>query len=85
MNQKIKIAVIEIIELFRGRLGEEWLNAYRCDAEHGEWGMALENLCMQIEEFDVHLNEQEFQAVCTAGESMGIDPQRWKFLAPQKS
>ncbi len=85
MNHETKIAVIKIIELFRGRLDDEWLNEYRSDAEHGEWGMALENLCTQLEEFDILPNEQEFQAIRTAGESMGIDPQRWSFLAPKKS
>ncbi|MBO9458114.1 MafI family immunity protein [Labrenzia sp. R5_0] len=85
MNNKSKIAVIEITELFRGRLDGEWLNDCRGDAEHGEWGIAFENLCTQLKEFDVFPNEHEYQAIRTAGESMEIDPQSWNFLAPNKN
>lgn len=85
MENAIQRATISLIQQFRGRLDDEWLDDYQSTAEHGEWGLAFENLCEQLFEFDVSPDEQEFQTICEIGESMKIDPQRWNFLVPQKN
>ena len=85
MENAIQRETISLIQRFRGRLDDEWLDDYQSTAEHGEWGVAFENLCDQLFEFDIFLSEQEFQIICEVGESMKINPQRWNFLAPQKS
>lgn len=72
--------VIEVIELFRGRLSDEWLDEYRSLAEHGEWGLALENLCTQLYEFDVFPTAREYDAICTTGMQMGMVESTWVFL-----
>jgi len=85
MENAIQNATISLIKRFRGRLDDDCLNDYQSTAEHGEWGVAFENLCDQLFEFDIFLSQQEFQTICEVGESMKIDRQRWSFLAPQKN
>ncbi|WP_068089112.1 MafI family immunity protein [Polycladidibacter stylochi] len=85
MENAIQRATVSLIELYRGRLDDEWLDDYLSTAEHGEWGVAFENLCEQIFEFGVFPSEQEFQTICEIGKSMKIDPNRWSFLAPKKN
>ncbi|MDD7912010.1 MafI family immunity protein [Pseudovibrio exalbescens] len=85
MENEIQRTIISLIQRFRGRLADELLDDYQSTAEHGEWGVAFENLCEQLFEFDVFPSEQEFQNICELGESMKIDPQKWCFLAPPKS
>ena len=80
MDINNKTIVIELIESFRGRLHDDWLNEYLGDASCGEWGMALENLCFQLEEFDISVTVQQYEIIRTACERMKIDPQRWKCL-----
>ena len=77
-NNEIK--VLEVIELFRGRLSDEWLDEYRSLAEHGEWGVALENLCTQLYEFDVFPTADEYAAICEIGSQMGMTESAWVFL-----
>jgi hypothetical protein len=85
MENATQRTTISLIQRFRGRLDDEWLDDFQSTAEHGEWGVAFENLCEQLFEFNVFPSEQEFLTICEVGESMKIDPQRWDFLAPQKS
>ena len=45
MENVIQKTTISLIQTFRDRLDDEWLDEYLSAAEHGEWGLAFENQC----------------------------------------
>ena len=85
MSKSVEDIVVCIIETYRGRLPDEFIDEYVSLARHNECVIAFENLCDQLFEFDVSPSEHEFQAICETGESMNIDPRRWNFLTPYRS
>lgn len=50
--------------------------------DHREWGIALENLCVQLDEFDVEPTAVQLAQIQDAAEAMGLPPSTWDFLAP---
>jgi hypothetical protein len=47
----------------------------------GEYGVALENLCTQLDEYDVVLPQSVYEEIAVIGSIMGIDPRYWRRLA----
>ena len=46
----------------------------------GEPGIALENLCTQLYEYDVPLRREEVNLLATLGSEMHLDPKYWHRL-----
>jgi hypothetical protein len=46
----------------------------------GEPGVAYENLCVQLFEFDVQVNESQFYQIRKLGLAMRIQPKYWERL-----
>ncbi|RLB52115.1 MAG: hypothetical protein DRJ42_15630 [Deltaproteobacteria bacterium] len=53
---------------------------YRSLSEHGEPGVALENLCTQLYEYDVVVPEPLVAELAALGSLMGIEPAHWTRL-----
>jgi hypothetical protein len=49
--------------------------------EHGELGVAFENLVQNVYEFDVPLSPTEYQAFDDAGRVLHLNPDAWICLA----
>jgi hypothetical protein len=47
---------------------------------HGESGIALENLCTQLDEYDASITQLELAEIVALGSVMRIDPSYWKDL-----
>lgn len=73
---------IEIIETFRNRLPDEFVDMYKNLAQHAEWGVALEDLCTQLYEFDITPSAQELEEIKSLAKSMNMADDVWNFLAP---
>lgn len=48
--------------------------------DHGEPGVAFENLAQNVHEFDVPLTESEYRAFAEIGGSLRLKPITWSFL-----
>lgn len=48
--------------------------------EAGEWGLALDTLCSQIDENDLRISEGLYQRIQEVGSKMGMDVLQWDFL-----
>ena len=69
--------IIDLVNRFRGRLPDRWLNDYVEYAEHLEWGLAFEMLCEQLFEYDIVPRESEVSSIARLGTEMGIDKKFW--------
>jgi hypothetical protein len=47
---------------------------------HGEPGIAFENLCQNLCEFDVPLTRSQYQTIDRIGRSYGFSDTKWAFL-----
>lgn len=46
----------------------------------GEFAIALENLCTQLHEFDVAVDDDTVAAIAVVGTSVGVEDRYWKML-----
>lgn len=81
MSRDLEKNVISIISQFRGRLADEWVDEYILLAEHNECGIALENLCDQLFEFDVVPTREELQEIKSLAGCLGIERKSIHLLA----
>ncbi len=45
---------------------------------HGEYGVALENLCEELYEWDIAVPADSLRQIVALGSGMGIDPSYWE-------
>ena len=75
-------AVLLIIDDLGGRLPPEQLQYMRDLANAGEPGIALEDLCTQIFEYDVVIGTDLLAKIQDVGQAMKIDPKYWGRFDP---
>jgi hypothetical protein len=59
--------------LFRGKLPDDQIQDMMDLAKAGEPGIAFENLCTQLYEYDVIVDEETLESLRNIGKSMNID------------
>jgi hypothetical protein len=59
----------------------ERLDAVADLLQAGEAGVALEVLCANLDEYGVRLEGTDYRAITEIGTELGVDPERWEFLA----
>ncbi len=80
MVNHIENEVARLLDIFHDRLRQSDVDSIRNLLEHAEWGIALEDLCAQLFEYDASLTEKEFEDVRGVCESIGIDRSDWEPL-----
>lgn len=78
--QQIENKVIMLLAAFEGSLPGQQLSEMRELAEAGEPGIALENLCTQLYEYDVIVSHERQQEIALVGKAMGIAESTWQKL-----
>lgn len=71
---------IQVIGQFSERLPADFIEECRSLARHNEWGLAIENLCTQLYEYDVQPSAQELDEIRRLAESAGLKEDTWDFL-----
>jgi hypothetical protein len=46
----------------------------------GEFGIALENLCTQLYEYDISVGEETAAAIASVGDTVSVEDRYWKLL-----
>ncbi|WP_092978676.1 MafI family immunity protein [Actinopolyspora lacussalsi] len=49
-------------------------------AVHAEWGIAFENMCAQLGEYDAVLTRELHEEIVRVGRMCGVEPRTWKNL-----
>lgn len=80
----IEKRTVKLIEAFRERLDDHWLESYKSLAEHNECEVALECLCSQLDEFDIIPSSEEYDEICKLAAIMRIKESYWISLDPKK-
>lgn len=75
--QFIESRLVEILNGFEGMLPPEQLDDMRSLANAGEPGVALENFCTQLYEYDVSVPATVLEELSKLGSAMGIRPEYW--------
>jgi len=78
--QQIENTVIVILSDFDGSLPVEQLSEMRELVKAGEPGVALENLCSQLYEYDVVVPQVCQREIAKVGAAMGLPERTWKKL-----
>jgi threonine aldolase len=71
MNYEKEIVII--VKKFEGKLPPEDIKSIISLAEHSEWGQALDNLCTQIEEYNLFLSMNTFSKIEEMVREMNLD------------
>lgn len=69
---------VTLINAFRGRIQDQWLDDYADLAANLEWGAAFEMLCDQLFEFGIIPAEEELNMIAALGDDIGINPKYWQ-------
>ncbi|HVX56708.1 MAG TPA: MafI family immunity protein [Candidatus Saccharimonadales bacterium] len=80
----IEQKILKAIDTFAGLLPAEQLEDMRGLVIAGEPGIALENLCTQIYEYDVVVQPDVYTTIAEAGAAMGSDSKYWERIATGK-
>jgi len=81
--QEIEGKLIAIIAAFSNKLPENEVTEMQELAKAGEPGIALENLCTQLYEYDVAVEAACLDQIAAVGDAMGIDKSNWEQLTEE--
>ncbi len=76
-NREIGMRMLALLEAFEGQLPAEQLAEMRELAEANESGIALENLCSQLHEFDVIVTPEHGREIADLGKAMEMPEGVW--------
>lgn len=48
--------------------------------DHGEYGVVLEDLCIQLYEYDIKVSDEDFERIKEAAKIIGINKDVYDFL-----
>ena len=78
--RKIEKALLEVLDAIGGGLPAEQVEDMRDLVRHCEPGVAFENLCEQLNEYDVPVPREVYERLVWIGKAMKIDPSYWEGL-----
>lgn len=82
--QEIESRVRRVVRELAGSLPEDDVDSILGLLEAGEWGIALENLCTQLDEYHVAVPLPLLDEIAQLGDKMGLDPGCWGALEPME-
>jgi len=77
----IEDKLVRIVGLFREKLPNDQIQDMMDLAKAGEPGIAFENLCIQLHEYDVPIDKKTLESLREIGGSMNIDTRYCERLA----
>ena len=80
-TDQIEQQTLSAITDFTSKLPAEQLQDMRSLVIAGEPGVALENLCTQIYEYDVEVAPEVLAKISEVGRAMGLDSKYWDRIA----
>ncbi|UOE42871.1 MafI family immunity protein [Agromyces larvae] len=78
--ETITQTIREVVNELSGQLPDSDLQNARIFLDAGEPGVALENLCAQIYEYDVPIARSAYLRLEAAGRAMSLDSSNWSHL-----
>ena len=72
-NDSIESRLLQLLPAFAGRLPDADLQNARNLIEHREWGVGLETLCTQLDEYEVALSKDELARLDSFAGELGVD------------
>jgi hypothetical protein len=82
--QEIENRLLDIIRTYAGQLPMDQLNDMAELVQAGESGIALENLCTQLFEYDITVGNEMLNDLRALGSSMGLQSKYWDRLKNAK-
>lgn len=61
-----------ILNQYTDKLPQSDIESIKCLADHGEWGLALENLYTQIFEYDLAISHQSYLKIKNMAKGVGL-------------
>jgi hypothetical protein len=80
MPEIMEIQMLDLLREFDGKLKDNIHEDIRDLIVHGEWGIALENLCQQLYEYDVAVPPNSLTEIKKLTEQMQLPSKTWSFL-----
>ncbi len=77
---ELENALLELIETFTGLLPREQVKDFAGLVRAGEPGIAFENLCTQLYEYDIVVNREVLGELKVVGSAMGLESKYWDRL-----
>lgn len=62
-----------LLPILAGRLGAKDARSVEELIDHDEFGIALENMCMQLREFDTELSSTELNEIASIASLLNVD------------
>jgi hypothetical protein len=79
-DEIIEEKMLRLLQQFEDKLSADILADNRDLVVHREWGVALENLCEQLYEFDVIVNSDSLEEIKELTREMRLPSKTWQFL-----
>ncbi len=83
MDIKVEEELSDLINNFDQLIPSEQLQEMKDLNSSGEPGIAYENLCTQIFEFDIKVSETRFSQIRQIGLAIGLAPKYWERIRPE--
>jgi hypothetical protein len=77
----MKNDLLQLLSRFKSRLPVATHKDVEELITHGEGGIALENLCQQLFEYDLTVSSDELTEIKVLTERMGLSAKTWSFLS----
>jgi hypothetical protein len=81
IEDRLRSVVLELAD----SLPEDDIDSILGLIEAREWGVALENLCTQLDEYDVTVPSPLLAEIASLGRKMKLDPGLWESLRSSTS
>ena len=82
MNKSLEERLVGLTQIFGGHLPAEVIDEIVDLITHREWGVALENLCQQVNEYDAPLTISTYETIRSLAAEMNMSDKTWVFLNP---
>ena len=79
-SRRLEQDVLSLIERYRGRMPDDWIDELRDLATHNECGVAIENLSIQIGECDLDCSGDELAEMKRLGKLMRLNPEFYEWF-----
>lgn len=79
-SRDIEARLRQVLRELGDSLPEDDVDSILSLIEAGEWGIALENLCTQLYEYDVAIPKHLLDEIALLGHKMKLDPDFWESL-----